>query len=476
MYRNDRLSLGITTAPSASRSTDSQKEIRSKRFASRLTITAGTVTLFAALTPAFAQEAVQNQPSPDYAALTGQKRPAVMPGIVITPASTQFTPADRGKRAHTNVHFIIPSTASPDELPPYNGLLYETPASLACIYHVVTPIAGCNPNSTITNPAGGSQTIAIVDAFDDPEAAADLAYFSDQFGLPFSPEKFSVVYQTPSTPPPTDPSGGWELEESLDIEYAHAMAPNATIYLVEANSNYYTDLFAAVTIASNLVLCGKTTTCPTTSTGKGEVSMSWGGGEFPAETTWDSYLKGKNVVYFASSGDSAGTLYPCVSPNVVCAGGTSTARSLVTGNLIEEIAWSDAGGGISLYELRPSYQAAISGIVGKYRGAPDLSSDANPNTGVWIYDSFPYGGYYYTWFIVGGTSVASPTLAGIVNAAGHFAASSNAELTTIYANRAVAADFNDITYGACGYYSGTFSGTGYDLCTGVGSPHGLTAK
>ena len=158
---------------------------------------------------------------------------------------------------------------------PFAGYAYETPASLACVYGMVAHTHGCNPNSTTTNSSGGSETIAIVDAFDDPNAAADLAFFSAQFGLPYSDSKFKVVYEGGSAPP-VDPTGGWELEESLDIEYAHAMAPHAMIYLVEANSNSDDDLFTAVIEASNLVVCGKTTTCPKGSKGKARAGKGLG--------------------------------------------------------------------------------------------------------------------------------------------------------------------------------------------------------
>jgi len=394
----------------------------------------------------------------------------LMQRTLVIPASSHTQPGDLGMRAHTNLRYFESGVASPSELPPYPGYGYETPASLACIYHLVRPIPGCNPNQTTTNSSGGSQTIAIVDAYDDPNAAADLAAFSAQFGLPAG--NFQVVYAGGSEPP-TDPTGGWEIEESLDIEYAHAMAPNATLYLVEANSSYYSDLFPAVQVASNLVACGQTTTCPAGSKGRGEVSMSWGGGEFPQETSLDSYFTGSGVVYFAAAGDSAGVIYPCASPNVVCAGGTSTARNQNTGNLIGEIAWSDAGGGISSFEPIPAYQAGDRRIVrqvGAYRGVPDISADSNPETGVWVLDNFdpPFPGP--VWYIVGGTSVATPTLAGIVNASGHLAPSSSAELFSLYNPRNFDS-FNDITYGACGYYSGTFSGPGWDLCTGLGSPN-----
>jgi kumamolisin len=394
---------------------------------------------------------------------------------LVVPAASHANAGDLGIRAHANVRYILSGVASPDEAPPFAGYGYETPASLACIYHVVAPIPGCNPNETTNTPSGGSQTIAIVDAYDDPDAAADLEAFSVQFGLPFSAGKFKVVYAGGSEPP-VDPTGGWEVEESLDIEYAHAMAPNATLYLVEANSNYDSDLFPAVQAASNLVLCGSTTTCPRGSKGRGEVSMSWGGEEFPTELSLDSYFTTSGVVYLAAAGDSPGVIYPCASPNVVCAGGTSTARSEYTGNLIQEIAWSDAGGGISYYEPIPGYQSENRGIarqLGGYRGVPDISADSNPNTGVWVLDTFPVPGP--GWYIVGGTSVATPTLAGIVNASGQLASSSTAELLNIY-ELDNSGSFNDITYGACGYYSGTFSAPGWDLCTGFGSPRDLDGK
>ncbi len=417
---------------------------------------------------------------------SAQEKRHPAPGTVIIPSTNHLNAEDRGLKAHTNLRLIVPPDLSPSEAPPFSGYGYETPASLACVYRVVSPLRGCNPNATTNTPNGGSHTIAIVDAFDDPVAAHDLAFFSAQFGLPFDPDKFKVVYAS-GTQPATDPTGGWELEEALDIEYSHAMAPRAMIYLVEAASNFDSDLFPAVTVATNLVRCGKVTTCPAGSTGKGEVSMSWGGAEFSDEVSLDSFFTGHNVVYLAATGDASGVIYPSASPNVIGVGGTSTARSLNTGNLIQEIAWSDAGGGLSFYEPTPPYQMALPSFVTQgARALPDVSADANPNNGVWEYDSFPYAGITNAsnWWIVGGTSLATPLWAGVLNAAstasGHFAASTQAELTKMYSeyasHSAYAADFWDITYGACNFYSGSFSGGGYDLCTGLGSPKGLGGK
>ena len=230
-------------------------------------------------------------------------------------------------QAHTHTQLYMPAgwkpdevaPPHPDELPPFPGYAYETPASLACIYSLVTTVPGCNPNTVTTNASGGSRAIAIVDAFDDPTAGPDLAYFSAQFGLPFSPAQLQVVYEDGSFAPPHDPTGGWEFEESTDIEYAHAMAPNATIYLVETDSNYLSDLLTGVEIASNLVNCGNPDSCPIGSKGKGEVSMSWGGPEFAEETGLDFVFTTPGVVYFAAAGDTAGEPTGHASLRMSCA-------------------------------------------------------------------------------------------------------------------------------------------------------------
>lgn len=430
-------------------------------------------------------------------------------GMIVTPPSS-VAPSRQGttkktRLMQTDLQVYVPAGWKPSEelppgpyytpTPPYSGYAYETPASIACIYALVTVTTGCNPNTVTAPPTGGSKSIAIVDAYDNPFAGPDLAYFSSQFGLPFDPAQLQVVYEDGIEPEP-DTTGGWELEESLDVQYSHAMAPGATIYLVEAQSSSLYDLLTSVQIASNLVRCGKTEqnlstyvvgTCPTTSTGTGEVSMSWGAGEFSGETADDSTFTTTGVVYFASSGDNPGTYWPCTSPDVVCVGGSTIRRGPANGNFIAEASWPSAGGGLSLYESIPSYQSSISTIVGKVRGVPDVSLDANPITGLWIYDSFGYVLSVYDeaaanagWEIVGGTSASSPTWAGILNnastLASSFSASSNAELTKMYTNKAVAADFHDIIEGYCGPYDGYSTATGYDFCTGIGSDHSYAGK
>src|SRR5262249_55513441 len=287
--------------------------------------------------------------------------------------------------------------------------------------------------------------------FDDPNAYADLQTFSTQFGLEaITPSSFQVVFAPhgdgapgsctgAATRPPMAKGTGWDLEESLDIEWAHAMAPLATLYLVEAQSNPFPDFNCAITIAGNLV----------SAAGGGEVSMSFGSGEFPAETTMDSLFTTPNVVYFASAGDSPSVSYPSASPNVVSVGGTSLSFDPISGNFIGENTWQGTGGGPSRFESRPSYQdGKIARIVGLHRGTPDIASDASPYTGVWVFDSLTLG--RPTWFIVDGTSVSSPTWAGIVNAAGGFSASSVDELSKLYSDHA--SDFTGIKVGNCGPY------------------------
>ncbi|SFK10715.1 S53 family peptidase [Methylocapsa palsarum] len=396
------------------------------------------------------------------------------PGTIVSPSSNARIRNEDGGKASTNLKILsLADNAAPPHLkaaavsvPPVAGYFFETPASLACVYQLV-PVTqpGCNPNLVATNVTGGSRAIAIVDAFDYPAAMSDLARFSSQFGLPApTSSNFQVVFAA-GTRPPDGSGSGWDIEAALDIEYAHGLAPKAKLYLVEAASDAFSDMFAAVKKASQLVAAA----------GGGEVSMSWGGAEFASEKTLDSHMTTQNVVYFASSGDSPGTSYPCVSPNVVCVGGTGNSRNQVTGKLGGEVAWNDTGGGTSLYESRPEYQNPISSIIGSKRAVPDVAAVADPRTGVWVYNS-TYDGAG-AWFTVGGTSVASPVMAGIVNSSGHFHQSSIAALTSIYSTvGAVGAGWNDVTSGACGYYDGLLAKQGWDACTGVGTPRGTSFK
>ncbi len=364
---------------------------------------------------------------------------------VLVPDSTIEHAEDIGHRAHTN-HLIHLRPQATGTAP-----AGETPASIRGVYAL--------PSSLTT---GGAGTIAIVDAFDYPTAQNDLTVFSSRFGLPACTTAngcFKKVYANGTKP---SANCGWSQEAALDIEWAHALAPKAKIVLVEAATNSFTNLFHAVDVATAQV---------TTGGGAGEVSMSWGGGEFSTEAGFDGHFQNHNVVYFAASGDTGGVnIYPSTSPYVVSAGGTTIHRN-TSGAFTEETGWSGSGGGASKYEKKLSYQNGVGGTSTTQRSAPDFSFDADPRSGVSVYDSTSCQGLS-GWLVFGGTSVSSPSLAGIVNQAGG-ATSTVSELTTIYANRTNTSEFRDITSGTAGSFS---AHSGWDFVTGVGSDKGLNGK
>jgi len=369
----------------------------------------------------------------------------------IVPDSSVERLEDIGVRAHTNIILVMPGKL---EIGTNGAPLGENPLSLACIYHLVKQTKGCPKTSNVL-PNGGTKAIALVDAFDNPDAQTDINTFAAAYG--YKKPNFTKVKV--GNPPP---DSGWALEESLDIEYAFGMAPNAQIYLVEANSNSSADLYAAEDKATQLLQ----------KAGGGEASNSWQGGEYSGETNDDSHFQGKGVVYFASSGDSGGQVgYPSTSPSVVSVGGTYIARDS-SGHFLYETGWSDAGGGPSVYEKRPSYQNVIKKIVGTHRGTPDFSAEASNVSYVVIYSQYGCGG----WCGVGGTSVSSPTVAGIINAAGTFNTSTAAENGEAYKDyakkKAYKADWNDIISGSNRYACKK----GWEYCTGIGSPKTYKGK
>jgi subtilase family serine protease len=389
--------------------------------------------------------------------------------LTVTPAGTIITPGSSlpegqaSHRVHTNMHIFVPAGGTPGDSAP--GGKFETPASLACVYGLTKSTAGCDPEKLKTVAATGSRLIAIVDAYDDPTAAHDLAVYSAKYGLPkVTADNFTVAYAT-GKKPQQDTTGDWEVEESLDIEMAHALAPNARVVLVEAASSSFAELLRAERVAGALVAAA----------GGGEVSNSWGSSETAQEASARAPFEAKGAVFFAAAGDSPGTSVPSVLPDVVAVGGTSINRS-ASGRYESQTTWSSGGGGISAYLPVPFFQHAVANIVGTHRGAPDIAFVANPATGVWVYDSTPYSGSVLDWAIIGGTSVASPAVAAIVNSAGRFERSSAAELKAIYDNRGKAADFTDITEGSCINAASGNASVGYDLCTGIGTPFGLKGK
>src|SRR4029077_7457683 len=245
----------------------------------------------------------------------------------------------------------------------------------------------------------------------------------------------------------------------------HAIAPKATILLVESTTNSLSDLLAGVDAAVR--------------NGASVVSMSWTVSEFKSETSQDNHFVSSGVTFLAASGDAGtGAAYPASSPDVVGVGGTALTLD-VNGNYQSEVAWSGSGGGFSAFEREPLFQSLF-GIPNDsrgYRGAPDVSYNANPSTGFAVYDSVPLGGAS-GWFRVGGTSAGSPQWAALVAIADSMrVANRKARLsstnTSLYslAKSSVAANFHPVTTGTNGVCGSLCTAsTGYDYVTGVGTP------
>ncbi len=333
--------------------------------------------------------------------------------------------------------------------------------------HVIHPL---QPLSPLASPAGfspsqiraaynlpttgGTGTIAIIDAYDDTSAQNDFNVFSQQFGLLTATTTNFEIHKMSSTIALAT-TDNWALEISLDIEWSHAIAPNAKILLVEAVSPSDTDLLSAVQYAA-----GRSDVVA--------VSMSWGGNEFSGSNTYDSYFTSTHGVnFFASSGDSGtGVEWPAVSVNVTGVGGTQLTLSAQT-TVTSEVAWSGSGGGLSKYVSEPSYQSTY-GVpsANGFRAVPDVSYNGSSNSLYAVYDSLGESG----WIEVYGTSAGSPQWAAIRALGG-----SLVNNTTFYSIAAIhsdyTTDFRDITSGSnggSGFY--TKATTGYDYVTGLGSP------
>lgn len=349
-------------------------------------------------------------------------------------------------RHHTNYFFVDSDKPAPQ---PPSGV--ETPGSVACVYKLLSGPTGCPVATSTAVPTGGWGAIAIVDAGDYPTAAADLAAFSSYYGIPAA--DLTVTWPGTKQPPVYS---DWEVEEALDIEWAHAMAPQAKLYLVESVQVNTDPTWQAVQLAAKLVA----------EAGGGVVSMSWGDPEVSQELTWDKYFTNTKVVFFAAAGDSGlgVSSYPAASPFVVSVGGSYFNRNS-KGDFVNEVYYSGGGGGdLSPYEPRPKFQDGVQDVVGTHRGYPDVVSD------FCCAPIYLQGG----WYSVGGTSWASPTFAGIVNAAANKAKGSEAELTMMYNELAnsteYAADFYDITLGS------SECTVGFDKCSGIGSARTYAGK
>jgi len=266
-----------------------------------------------------------------------------------------------------------------------------TPAQIATAYGL--DAIQFRTASGMVKGDGAGETIALIEAYHDPYLASDLHTFDVAFGLP-DPSLF-VANQAGSVSNPS-----WSLEETLDVEWTHAIAPGARILVVEARSQSRSALLAAVNAARQ-------------TPGVVAVSMSWGLSEFRSEANYNPYFitppGHEGITFVAASGDS-GTLFgvdwPSVAPEVLAVGGTSL-NTTNAGGYLSETAWYDSGGGYSQFEAEPGYQ--FSG----QRSTPDVAFDGDPNTGVAVYQTSPYPGEG-GWEVVGGTSLGTPAWAAII--------------------------------------------------------------
>jgi subtilase family serine protease len=352
-----------------------------------------------------------------------------------------------------------------------------------CNAHVVTDGHGTPQTSTtpkgygpeqfhvgyglpLTTSSSSSQTIAIVDAYNDPNIASDLNTYSSQFHLPLCNSTnpcFQKVNQSgnPAGPFPST-SSGWALEIALDVEAAHATCQNCKILLVEANSSSLSNLEAAVRTAANK--------------GATEISNSYGGSEFSGETSETSAYNQPGIAVTVSSGDNGyGSFgFPAASPYVVAVGGT-TLNLNADNSYNSETVWSGTGSGCSLYASAQSWQESLGNWLatgcGKKRGVADVAADADPSTGAAVYDSVKYQGRS-GWFQVGGTSLSSPLVAGVYALAGN--AKTVAYPALLPYMTTSKSSLHDVTEGSNGSCSTIMckGAEGYDGPTGVGTPKG----
>ncbi len=323
--------------------------------------------------------------------------------------------------------------------------------------------SGYNPADLVSayklsTTGGSNQTIAIVDAFDDPNAESDLGVYRAQFGLPACTTANGCFRKVDQNGGTNYPSGdtGWAEEISLDLDMASAICPNCKILLVEATSNSFTNLAAAVDRAVAL--------------GANVVSNSYGGTEFSSEAsgTYNGHFNHPGVAITVSSGDNGfGVEFPAASQYVTAVGGTSLSRANNARGWTES-AWSGAGSGCSRYIPKPSWQTD-SGCPNN-RTVADVSAVANPNTGVSVYDTYGVGG----WLVFGGTSVSSPIIAAVYALAGNAGSVNYGSFPYSHAS-----SLFDVTSGINGHCHRTpylcTAGVGYDGPTGLGTPNSAAA-
>ncbi len=383
------------------------------------------------------------------------------------------TPSSNAARCHAQV---VVNARSNQPLASTSYSRGYAPADLHAAYQL--------PSLPTGSFAWNGKTVAIVDAFDNPNAAADLLAYRQQFNLPLCATAnptpttndlvgclFAKVNQNGQTSPMPSGNTGWGQEIDLDIEMASAVCANCKVVLVEANSNSYSDLMAAVDRAATL--------------GANAISNSYGSNEFSSETssTYNGHFNHPGIAITVSSGDSGyGVEFPAASQYVTAVGGTSLARNTSTSRGWSETAWSGAGSGCSTYVSKPAWQPTI-GNCTTHRIVADVSAVADPNTGVAVYDSYGSTGGA-NWYVFGGTSVAAPIVGSVYALAGNTGPSGSSITYGEYPYSHRSSLF-DITAGSNGRCANGKSGggnqalctaiPGFDGPTGLGTPRGLTA-
>jgi len=350
-------------------------------------------------------------------------------------------------------HALVRTDLHPDANPHPHGINGYKPADLQGAY-----------NLTAASSAGGSgQTVALVDANDDPAAESDLGVYRTQFGLSVCTTAngcFRKVNQNgvQGSYPKSSKSSAQEI--SLDLDMVSAICPNCHILLVEANSTSSTDLFAAEDTAASKAL------------GATEISNSFGSPESPADASVASHFNHPGIPTTASSGDNGfGVDFPADVATVTAVGGTTLARSSVLARGWIETAWVGAGSGCSTVFTQPAWQSAIPLPLCNGRAVADVSAVADPTTGVAVYDSLSGG-----WLVFGGTSVGAPFIASVYALAGNGSAINDSSFP--YLHGSYASSLFDVIGGSNGSCSPSYlctAGTGYDGPTGLGTPHGTGA-
>jgi subtilase family serine protease len=481
LRRNHWMSLSVLALAACGGGQDDSTVVDANQPAATFETTVALETTDVVAQPNFHRLAIEAEPTASdedgsgTSAYTAPTQFSVPASLANLPTARQ-TDADVANARATALAAALPVTSTS-----------YTPAQIRSAYGVPAI-----PTGTLTAEQaaalGAGQTIYIIDAFDNPNAASDLALFNAKFGLPTcqtvaipatatlplapAPKTgctFSTVYASTSGMSAARPAYNvtWAGEIALDVQWAHAQAPLARIVLIEARDAGIANLTWAVALANAM--------------GSGVVSMSFGAAEASYVTGYNAVFTKPGMTYVASAGDAGYAVnWPAVAPNVLSVGGTSL---MVKGGVRTETTWKFSGGGVSRQVPLPTYQMAVSmyGTNQKStgRGVNDVSFVADPNTGMFVVSTVPGG--TPSWRIYGGTSAGSPQWAGmiaVVNAQRARVGKSSVGIPhdNLYTKIAAVpgnyiSSFYDVNTGVNGTQAAGIARVGYDVPTGLGTPN-----